>query len=116
MRVEIPDGQWAEIRGPETLTRKDEKHVLKASTVTIDPESRTVMTSGAESQILEDAMLARVITDWSFPHPLPIAQPGSLDLLSLDQAHALAEAVRPHLELITVKLDPGKKDSDPTAG
>jgi hypothetical protein len=116
MRVELPEGQWAEIRGPETLRRKDEKAVLRTSTLVIDPDTRTAIVNGANDQDMEDAMLARVITEWSFPIPLPCADPESLGQLTLEQAHVLAGAVKPHLELITVSVDPNKRDSDPTAG
>src|SRR5215469_57786 len=116
MRVELPEGQWAEIKDPEQLRRKDEKAVLRASSFSVDPVAGTGIIGGSNDQDMEDAMLARVITQWSFPLPLPCADPESLDQLSLDQAPTLAKAVKPHLELISTVVDPTKKDSDPTAG
>lgn len=115
MRVELPDG-WAELRDPETLTRGDQKAVLKASKLEIDPEAGVARVDGSNDEDMQDAMLARVITSWSFPLPLPSKVPGSLNKLSIAQGKALGEAVKPHLELITTKVDPGKRDTDPTAG
>ena len=116
MRVELPEDQWAEIREPGELRRADEKAVLRVSTLTIDPETRTASVGGANDQDMEDAMLARVVTGWSFPMPLPKDDPDSLGKLTIAQAHGLAEAVKPHLELITKSVNPADKKSDPTAG
>jgi hypothetical protein len=116
MRVELPEDQWAELKEPGELRRADEKAVLRVSTLTIDPESKTAIVGGANDQDMEDAMLARAVKQWSFPFPLPCADPDSMGKLSIEQAHALAAAVKPHLQLITASIDPGKRDSDPTAG
>jgi hypothetical protein len=116
MRVELPDSQWAELKEPGELRRADEKAVLRVSTLTIDPESKTALIGGANDQDMEDAMLARVVKQWSFDFPLPCADPDSMGKLSIEQAHVLAAAVKPHLQLITATIDPTKRNSDPTAG
>jgi hypothetical protein len=116
MRAELPDNNWAELREPGELRRADEKAVLRVSTLTINPETKKAEVNGANDQDMEDAMLARVVTNWSFPFPLPKDDPESLDKLTLDQAHALAEAVKPHLALVTSREDPSKKGTDPTEG
>jgi hypothetical protein len=116
MRVELPEDQWAEIKEVGELRRADEKAVLRVSKLTIDPETKTAIVGGANDQDLEDAMLARVVKQWSFDFPLPCADPDSMGKLTVEQAHALAAAVKPHLQLITATIDPTKRDSDPTAG
>ena len=113
MRVDLGKGQWAELKEVSELRRSDQKAVLKASTLTIDPESQTVQLSGSNDQDMADALLERIITSWSFPNAV---NKQSLGQLSLDQGDKLQEAIKPHLELITVKVDPAKRDTDPTEG
>lgn len=115
MRVEFPSG-WAELKEANELNRGDQKAVLRATTLEIDPDKGVARVGGANDEDMQDALLARVIKDWSLPLPLPGRNPGSLDQLSIEQAKALGEAVKPYLELITDKVDPSKKDTDPTAG
>jgi hypothetical protein len=62
------------------------------------------------------AIMARVITDWSFPIALPSLEPKSLDQLSLAQDTALRAAVEPHLKAIQGQDAPAKENAVPTAG
>ena len=79
MRVDLGDGQWAELKEVDQLRRSDQKAALRAMNLTIDPETKTVIQNGVND----------------------------LDM---------ADAVKPHMELINKKLDPAKRGTDPTAG
>ena len=113
MRVDLGDGQWAELKEVDQLRRSDQKAALRAMNLTIDPETKTVIQSGANDLDMADALLERVITSWSFPNAI---NKQSLGQLSLEQGDKLQEAVKPHLDLIAQKVDPAKKDTDPTEG
>lgn len=113
MRVDLGDGQWAEVKEPGELRRSDQKAALRASSLVIDPDTQTVHLNGANDQDMADALLERIITSWSFPNAI---NKQSLGQLSLDQGDKLQEAIKPHLELISAKVDPGKRDTDPTEG
>ena len=113
MRVELGDGQWAELKEVDQLRRSDQKAALRAMNLTIDPETKTVIQNGVNDLDMADALLERIITSWSFPNAI---NKQSLGQLSLEQGDKLQEAVKPHLDLIAQKVDPGKKDTDPTEG
>jgi len=114
MRVDLGDGQWAELKELAELNRGDKKATLRASTIELDPVAGKGYVSGANDEDQADALLCRIVTNWSFPQPLPSKSPKSLDVLSIAQGDKLQEAVKPYLELINGKVDPGKRDTDPT--
>lgn len=115
MRVELPDGGWAEIAEPTDLRKGDRKAVLAALQVEVDGEGRRLMSLGYDED-MRDALLRRVVLMWSLPFPLPKDDPASLDKLTLAQADALVEAINPHMDLINGKDDPTKRGTDPTNG
>ena len=113
MRVDLGEGQWAEIKEVSELRRSDQKAALRASSLVIDPDTKTVSLNGANDQDMADALLERIITSWSFPNAV---NKQTLGQLSLEQGDKLQEAIKPHLELISAKVDPAKRDTDPTEG
>jgi hypothetical protein len=116
MRVDLGEGQWAELKELNQLTRGDKKAVLRATTMELDPSEGKAYISGANDEDQADALMRRIVVEWSFPMPLPSSDPKVLDRLSLEQGDRLQEAVKPYLELINTKVDPAKKGTDPTAG
>lgn len=115
MRVELPDGQWAEVAEVDELRSGDRKAVLRATNVEIH-DGGVAFVGGAQDDDARDACLARVVRNWSFELPLPGADPESLDKLPIKQALALGEAIKPHMDLIFNRVDPSKRGTDPTSG
>lgn len=116
MHVDLGEDQWAELREPGELRRADKMAVLEHVDLEISPDERRVFVNGAADDKQVDALLERVITNWSLPFPLPKDDPASMGKLTLDQGDRLAEAVKPYMQLILGKVDPGQRGTDPTAG
>ena len=115
MRVTLDDKNWAEITPVEELRSGDRRAVNRAVRIELDDKQQPIIT-GATTEDMRDALLARIVLDWSFPFPVPGKDPKSLDKLSLPQEDALREATQPHLDLIAGHGSPMEKGSDPTAG
>lgn len=114
MRVELGGSDWADLMEPGELRQADRRAVLKHSMMEVDPEAGKATVRGDQDDVLREALLKRIMTNWSFPMPLPQQDPQSFGKLTLAQADALAEAVRPHMALIMGRIDPTEKGSDPT--
>ncbi len=116
MRVDLPDGHWADILEPSDLRAGDLKAVNR------------VVPIGAKSAAFLDemdcVMLRRVITAWSLELPLPKDVPGdtdkgeagSLDMVTIPQYHALVAAIAPHMALINEDPASDPKPSSESAG
>jgi hypothetical protein len=115
MRVELGGPDWAEIKEPGELRHADRKAVLRVSVMEISPEDKRAYVNGANDEEMRDELLKRVVTNWSLPLPLPSLDADSLGRLTLDQADKLAEAVKPHMDLIVNRQDPTRRGTDPTA-
>jgi hypothetical protein len=115
MRIELSEGQWAEVADVESLLDGDRKAVNRAVTLTVEKDGRRTL-PGSMDDDMQDALLARICTDWSLPMPPPSQDLKSLDKLSIAQAHALHEAVKPHMSLVKGEVNPNDKTSDPTEG
>lgn len=102
MRVELdPDNpeMWAELREERELTSGDIKSVRRVMRVTIDRDgNRTYST--AEEDEMADALLQRVVKNWSVPLPLPAEDPTSLDKLTPAAYEALKAAIDPYFRLV----------------
>lgn len=112
MRIEIGDGQWAEITPVEQLTRLDRKAVNAA--IVFEQNGGSPVVRASMDDDMATALLARVCTDWSLPWPPPAADPSSLDKLSLDQDDALRKAIQPHITAILGKNAPVPGNETPT--
>jgi hypothetical protein len=108
MRVELPEGQWAEVADVETLRDGDRKAVNRAISVSADAEGHPVL-GGDYDDKMTDALLVRICTNWSLPFPPPDQDPASLDKLTIQQARVLHEGIAEHMALV-------KDEADPTAG
>src|SRR5258708_2435013 len=111
MRVELPEGQWAEVADIETLRDGDRKAVNRAISVSADENNRPVL-SGDYADKMTDALLVRICHDWSLPFPPPSQDPTSLDKLTMGQARVLHEAIKDHMALVKDEApDPTASDS-----
>lgn len=110
-RVSLPEHpdhpgveQWAEIREVHTLRAGDRKAVDRAVKYRLDEDGAIIreFTAG-DTDARDDALLARLIVEWSLELPLPVAVPASLDELPLDIEDALRELLPPYKAALDFK-------------
>lgn len=100
MRVELQDGQWAELR--DQLTAGDRRMAKSAIAFTITDEGSRTISAELEENVYY-ALLRRMIVLWSFPQPLPrdaVDWEGVLDNMKIEDLETLAAAVKPHYDRI----------------
>lgn len=96
MRVELPDGNWAEIKDVDDLTGADEAAVKGAVrfAAVAGKKNATVDAFASASAEMELMMLARVITSWSLPVPVNAS---NIRNLKRSQLRPLRDAIKPHM-------------------
>ncbi len=115
MRVDLPDGQWAELLEPSDLRAGDMKAMRRDQSL-LGVDATMGWWDGAR-----DVLLRRVITGWSLDLPLPKDLPGteeeagSLDRMTIPAYQALINAIEPHIALINGE-EPDPKPSPESAG
>lgn len=118
MRVDLPDGQWAELLDVADLRAGDMKAMRRDRPVFTDR-----MSTGHLDQA-RDVLLIRVITAWSLDLPIPKELPGTpeeagaLDRVTIPAYNALVDALDPYFSLINgTEAEPPAADSsaDPEA-
>jgi hypothetical protein len=115
MRIDLPDGDYAEVLDPDQLRSGD----LKAYRAAI-PADGSPITLGVLDG-MKDMLLQRVVTAWSLDLPLPRDLPGtpeeagSLDRMPLAAYKALVAGIGPHVDLIEAD-GPDPKSSPDSAG
>lgn len=104
-RIDLPSGNWVEVRDLDTLKRKDRKGLFAGASGNDDP-----VTFGFA---VSDRILGLLITAWSFEAPLPPTTE-FLDELSLGDDRALEglvdQARRRMIVDFTPKILDGKPD------
>jgi hypothetical protein len=113
MRIDLPGGQWAELKDPGDLTGADQDDYFDAYDALIaaqpqpeprpDPANPAVMLdpprprlTNASARALRDKLLEMAITAWSYDHiPLPYTAAGAKRQLPVRACNALYEAARP---------------------
>jgi hypothetical protein len=95
MRVELKDGQWADLR--DQVTGGDRRAAKHAIQLHINEDGSRELTGDLDDQV-KYVLLRRLIVDWSYPPPLPrdaVDWEGVIDKLDDDDLGALYEAVQP---------------------
>lgn len=107
MKVELPGGNWADIKPVEELKAKDKIAVERVVTF-LQPskEGDPIPMHAGIAEDMQIAMLCKVITAWSFPFPLP-AVPEDIEDLDIVTYNALCEAIDPHMQV--VRASPNSK-------
>lgn len=114
MNVDLGDGQWADLAEMSELRKAHRNAVNRATRIDFDPKtSQPVVNAGMEDS-RADALSVLLIKNWSLQLPLPSEDPDSLGKLTLAQADSLFKAVKPYLDLVDGKVQPGKPGTDPT--
>lgn len=114
--IDLPDGDTAEVKDLDDLRDGDRKALNKVISVSFDAETEAGQLAGSYEDDQFDALLARVVLNWSLPLPLPSRDKRVLDKLTLAQAKALRAGVTPHYNLLMDKVDPTEHGTDPTNG
>jgi len=82
----MPSGNWVVIADARTLTRGDKRELIR--------EASKYDTPAEQGLAVTDLLHRRLITAWSYPHPLPSADPASLELLPAQDDDALDELIK----------------------
>jgi hypothetical protein len=111
IRVELPGGQWAELRGVDDLTGVDQDDFLDTYDKLVadkprpepkpDPDNPAVQAAAepvkltsADNRVLRDWLIGRFVTAWSFDLPLPYTA-ASRERLPVKACNALQKAIKP---------------------
>lgn len=108
MRVELTDGNWADFRDDlDRVTNRERRSLMKAFDSVEGDVSR--------GMAVTDALLALLITNWSFDNlPLPMHNVDVLgDLLAPDY-DLLEHAASPLQEKLFVKFEPDVDKASPS--
>jgi hypothetical protein len=112
MRVELPEGNWADLRDPDDLFDADRKAVAGQIVIEVNPDTKVRVMRGDMDDKVADALLARVVDAWSYTHlRLPSKDPESLGRMKISHARALRDALEPHMKIISGTSD---DDENPT--
>lgn len=122
IRVDLPEDpdhpgtpQWAELRAASTMRAGDAKALRKAIRLQVDGRDEWDRSfSLGDEDARTDALLTRVIVQWSYDLPLPQADPNSLDELPIETWEALRDAVKPHREALDFRNRAKNKTEPPT--
>lgn len=128
IRVELPGGQWAELREADELTGADQDGFLDEYDRVIqevpqpapepDPANPAVMLprparqlDAAGNRALRDWQLGRLITGWSFDLPLPYTGQYR-EVLPVRVCNALQKAIKPMQDALTDTENDAGEDED----
>lgn len=118
-KVELPSGAWVEYRNK--LKAADRFAVQAVVTVEVGDGSTRNRAAFLEMQNdMRNALLGRIITDWSYPVPIPAndsfraADMVLGDAMDLEDYSVLEKEVEPLMDLIAGRNNPNPK-APPTA-
>lgn len=113
-KVELPSGAWVEYR--DKLKAADRFAVQSVVSVEVGMENNRNRAAFLEMQNdMRNALLGRIITDWSYPVPIPAndsfraADMVIGDAMDLEDYAALEKAVDPLMDLIAGRNQPDPK-------
>jgi hypothetical protein len=119
MRHDLTSGAWVEMRPLQDLKAKDKFAVGAAVRMLIpfndegEPDLKGGMTLGGSMQTRSlNAVLARVVTAWSYELPKPvfeyeqITSEDSIDELPLDDFNEIEDLLAPYLAKLRKRPDP----------
>lgn len=98
MRVELPAGQWAEIKSPDDLTGGDLLAVERS--IKMDTDGKRANITAAVGAERRTGLLARIITGWSLDLPLPNGDPSVLEQVPLRTFRVLLKSVDEHMKQV----------------
>lgn len=118
MRVELPSGNWVEIR--DKLMAIDRFAVQEVALVELGDKGRASLL--ALNNDMRNALLGRIITGWSFSSPIPSQNSFAAadvvigNAMDVDDYAELEKAVEPFMESIAGKKQNPKQETPQSAG
>jgi hypothetical protein len=115
-KCELPSGAWVEYR--EQLKAKDRFAAQDAAIMSLNTEGDARISGLAIQNSIRNALLASIITQWSYDHPVPSKNDFVEDkenyigeIMDLDDYNYLAQQVEPLMTKVagTVVADPKKQ-------
>lgn len=112
MRVELPSGNWIEMR--DKLLAADRFAVQAVARVELGDKNNSASFLEMQND-MRNCLLGRIISKWSFPGPTPAEDSFRAadmvigETMDLDDYAALEEAVEPFMEKIAGKSRPDDK-------
>lgn len=98
MDITLPSNATVTLR--DKLTAKDKFTVQQSIRLSLDTATGLQESTGSIVNDMRNALLANIITAWSYDLPLPSVQLSSLDELDLDDYNAISDAVEPMLNKV----------------
>jgi hypothetical protein len=114
MRIELPNGNWAEVKEISDLRRSDRRALNEAIVIETAEGGHAIVRASLEDD-MANAVLPSLVLNWSLPLPLPSVKPDVLDLLTLEQDQALREGIQGHINALQGKNAPVPDNAVPTA-
>lgn len=117
-RVELDDAgkQYALLKDVKQLNAGDRRAIRGAVPLTLASDGKTLIYPGDYDDQMQNALLARIVTEWNLPLTLPKNDPTVLDQLELDQIDKLYEATQEYVRFLNGGVaDPSEKDSVPNS-
>jgi hypothetical protein len=121
-KCDLPSGAWVEYR--ENLKAKDRFAAQAAAIMSMGTDGDTKLSGLAIQNSIRNALLAQIITKWSYPVPVP-AQNDFIkgreeeylgEQMDLDDYNFLAQKIEPLVEKISgVVVENPKKPSNSSA-
>ena len=129
MKTELSSGAWVEHRPIQDLKAKDKDAVSKSVKMAIPineegevDRSQGMVFSGAMQVAARNAVIARVITKWSYEWPVPYFEAGevvwteSIDEIPLDDFNEIEDLIAPYLAKLRQRPDPKKTTTSSSSG
>src|SRR5437773_513402 len=108
MRVDLPDGQWVELR--DRATHRETKAFVRG----LMEASENAASPFDKGLAIKDATAAWMVVGWSFEAPLPSENAEALDDLDSVMADVLIEAAIAQQEVLMPSFAQSPKPASPT--
>ena len=107
----MPSGNWVVLCDPRELKRRDKKEIIRAA----NADGISAIDSG---YAVTEGLMAKLVTEWSYPFPIPAEDPASLDEIPAADEGPLFELLEPARLLLfpkPVTPDDHADERSPTA-
>lgn len=98
-RIDLPNGNWAEIRGVDEMKGGDKVAVQRAIVFRTAEDGQNPEFTAAAGEDMQIALLCRIITDWSLDPKPPVTRE-MIEDLPVTSYNALCDAIQDHIEVI----------------
>jgi hypothetical protein len=109
MRIELPDGQWAELR--DRVSHREAKDFMRQ----VMAASEAAGSPFEGGMAIRDVTVGWFVTGWSYEMPLPAGNPEGFDDLDSAAADVLIEAAVAQQERLIPSFGGKKESTAPTS-